>query len=77
MLILYVTRNCPNCPKVKAYLVSKNVEFEIRDAERIPDECAYYNIQSVPTVRLDNDVLPVGNDMKKLSGFLRRKGLGK
>lgn len=75
MLILYVTKHCPNCPKVKLYLISKNVAFDIKDAEKIPGECEKYNIQSVPTVRLDNDVLPIGNDLKKLSVWLRKRGL--
>lgn len=77
MMILYVTKHCPNCPKVKVYLIGKNVDFEIRDAERLPEECAYYNIESIPSVRLDNDVLPIGNDMKKLSAWLKKRGLVK
>ena len=77
MLILYVTNNCPKCPKVKTYLLGKNINFEIRYADRLPDECMYYNVQSIPSVRLGNDVLPIGNDMKKLSNWLKKRGLVK
>jgi glutaredoxin len=77
MLILYVTKQCPNCPKVKQYLISKNVAFDIKDAEKIPGECEKYNIQSVPSVRLDNDVLTVGNGTKKLEKWLKERGLVK
>jgi glutaredoxin len=75
MLILYVTQNCPNCPKVKQYLISKNISFDVKDAEKCYKECFEYGIQSIPSVRLGNDVLPIGNDLKKLSAWLRKRGL--
>jgi glutaredoxin len=77
VLILYVTKNCPNCPKVKTYLISKGVDFDICDAEKNPEQCDRYNIQAVPSVRLDNDVLPVGNDTRRLGKWLKERGLAK
>lgn len=76
MLILYTTKICPNCPKVKKYLVDKKIEFKEVDAEKVPQECEYYGIQSVPCVRFGEDVLTVGNDLRRLVGFLRKKNIG-
>jgi glutaredoxin len=73
-LIFYTARFCPTCPKVKRWLDSKGIQYEERDAEKIPSECDYYGIQSLPTVRIDEQVLPVGNDLRKLERWLRKNG---
>ena len=73
-IILYTARFCPSCPKVKKWLDSKGIKYEERDAEKIPDECDYYGIQSIPTVRLDDKVYPV-RDIRKFENWLKKNGV--
>jgi len=60
---------------VRKWLTSKGIEYEERDAEKIPQECVWYEIQSLPTVRIGNEILAVGNDMRKLQKWLKKHGV--
>jgi glutaredoxin len=81
MLILYVTKQCPNCGKVKRILNDKGYQYEVRDAERLPDECAFYNIESVPALRFGEGEKAViwllWMGMKRLDELLRKHGARK
>jgi glutaredoxin len=74
-LILYSASFCPTCPKIGKYLESRGIRYEERDVEKYRDDCDRYEIQSLPTVRIGEQVLAVGNDTRKLERFLRTNGL--
>lgn len=74
MVKVYSFESCPWCNKVKKYLDSKNVEFEVRDIEL--DEEAAKECQkisgdlTVPVTTIDGKNFVLGFDKAKIDALL-------
>ena len=74
MVKVYSFETCPWCDKVKKYLKSKNVEYEVRDIE-LDEEAAKECIQisgdtAVPVTTVDGKNFVLGFDKAKLDAML-------
>ena len=74
MVKVYSFETCPWCDKVKKYLKSKNVEFEVRDIE-LSEEAAKECVQisgdtAVPVTTIDGKNFVLGFDKPKLDAML-------
>ena len=74
MVKVYSFESCPWCNKVKKYLNSKNVEYEVRDIEL--DETAAQECQeisgdlTVPVTTADGKNYVLGFDKAKIDALL-------
>lgn len=74
MVKVYSFETCPWCNKVKKYLQSKNVEFEVRDIEL--DESAAKECEkisgdlTVPVTTVDGKNFVLGFDKAKIDALL-------
>lgn len=74
MVKVYSFETCPWCTKVKKYLQSKNVEYEVRDIEL--DEEAAKECQkisgdlTVPVTTVDGKNFVLGFDKAKIDALL-------
>ena len=57
MIKMFYSDTCPNCPPVKNYLTSLNLDVTMYNASTTEglDEARKYNIMQVPTVLFIND----------------------
>ena len=74
MVKVYSFETCPWCDKVKKYLKSKNVEYEVRDIE-LDEEAAKECLQisgdtAVPVTTVDGKNFVLGFDKAKLDAML-------
>lgn len=74
MVKVYSFETCPWCDKVKKYLKSKNVEFEVRDielSEEAAKECEQISGDTmVPVTTIDGKNFVLGFDKPKLDALL-------
>ena len=74
MVKVYSFETCPWCDKVKKYLKSKNVEFEVRDIEldeEAAKECvAISGDTTVPVTTIDGKNYVLGFDKPKIDALL-------
>jgi len=74
MVKVYSFETCPWCDKVKKYLKSKGVEFEVRDielSEEAAKECAQISGDlTVPVTTVDGKNYVLGFDKAKLDAML-------
>ena len=74
MVKVYSFETCPWCDKVKKYLKSKNVDFEVRDIELNEDyakECIEISGDTaVPVTTIDGKNFVLGFDKPKLDALL-------
>ena len=74
MVKVYSFESCPWCNKVKKYLDSKNVEYEVRDIEL--DETAAKECEkisgdlTVPVTTVDGKNFVLGFDKAKIDALL-------
>lgn len=74
MVKVYSFESCPWCDKVKKYLKSKNVEYEVRDIE-LNEEYAKECIQisgdtMVPVTTVDGKNFVLGFDKEKIDALI-------
>ena len=74
MVKVYSFETCPWCDKVKKYLKSKNVDFEVRDIE-LDEEAAKECIKisgdtTVPVTTIDGKNYVLGFDKAKIDELL-------
>ena len=74
MVKVYSFETCPWCDKVKKYLKSKNVEYEVRDIELNEDyakECLQISGDTmVPVTTIDGKNFVLGFDKAKIDALL-------
>ena len=74
MVKVYSFESCPWCDKVKKYLKSKNVEYEVRDIELDPTaakECEEISGDlTVPVTTADGKNFVLGFDKLKIDALL-------
>ncbi|MBR6012493.1 MAG: glutathione S-transferase N-terminal domain-containing protein [Selenomonadaceae bacterium] len=74
MVKVYSFEACPWCVKVKKYLISKNIEFEVRDIEldvEAAKECQKISGDlTVPVTTVDGVNYVLGFDKAKLDAML-------
>ena len=75
MVKVYSFESCPWCVKVKKYLDSKGVEYEVRDIELSQDaaqECMKISGDTmVPVTTVDGTNYVVGFDKEKIDQLLK------
>ena len=75
MVKVYSFESCPWCSKVKKYLDSKGVEYEVRDIELSQDaaqECMKISGDTmVPVTTVDGTNYVVGFDKEKIDQLLK------
>ena len=70
MVKVYSFETCPWCDKVKKYLKSKNVEYEVRDIE-LDEEAAKECVDTtVPVTNVDGKNYVLGFDKPKIDALL-------
>ena len=74
MVKVYSFETCPWCDKVKKYLKSKNVEFEVRDielSEEAAEECVKISGDTaVPVTTIDGKNYVLGFDKAKIDALI-------
>lgn len=74
MVQVYSFQNCPYCQKLKRYLDSRGVEYEVRDielSEEAREECEKISGDlAVPVTTIDGKNYVVGFDKKKIDELL-------
>lgn len=74
MVKVYSFESCPWCHKVKKYLDSKGVEYEVRDielSEEAAQECIKISGDTmVPVTTIDGTEYVVGFDKEKIDQLL-------
>ena len=74
MVKVYSFETCPWCDKVKKYLKSKNVEFEVRDielSEEAAKECEQISGDTaVPVTTIDGKNFVLGFDKEKIDKLI-------
>lgn len=74
MVKVYSFETCPWCDKVKKYLKSKKIDFEVRDIElsdEARDECKKISGDlTVPVTTVDGKNFVLGFDKAKLDSLL-------
>ena len=74
MVKVYSFETCPWCDKVKKYLKSKNVEYEVRDIELNEDyakECLQISGDTmVPVTTIDGKNFVLGFDKEKIDKLI-------
>ena len=74
MVKVYSFESCPWCSKVKKYLQSKGVEYEVRDIElsqEAAEECQKISGDTmVPVTTVDSKEYVVGFDKAKIDKML-------
>ena len=67
-MIVYTT-NCPKCMLLEKKLKEKNIKFEKEsDIETIMLKAEKFNLNSVPFIEVDKDVLPFEEAMEYIKG---------
>ena len=74
MLTVFSFQECPYCQKLKRYLDSRGVEYEVRDIElsdEAREECEKISGDlTVPVTTIDGKNYVVGFDKKKIDELL-------
>jgi len=77
---LFTTPMCPNCPDVKEFMKTTNLEGEVVDASdpKGLQEASVYGISSVPTVVFldeDNKVVNTATTIEEIKRIIENKSL--
>lgn len=59
-IMLFTTRTCPNCPRVKKALDGRGIKYNLIHAEDNADVCNKYKIKSVPTIVVGDKIINGG-----------------
>ena len=74
MIVTYGFKSCPYCQKLKRYLDSRGVEYEVRDielSEEAAAECQRISGDlAVPVTTIDGKNFVLGFDKKKIDELL-------
>lgn len=74
MIKVYSTPTCPWCKKAKAYLESKNVNFEyvnvLNDMEQRNEMIKSSGQTSVPVINIDGNII-IGFDKEAIDNFIK------
>ncbi len=74
MVKVYSFEACPWCNKVKKYLQSKGVEYEVHDVELNPEDAAacekLTGDTAVPVITVDDKNYVLGFDKAKIDALL-------